>query len=138
MASTTEAYFQELRDLLAMDGNGNAEDKTARLQALAGRVGASTIDIHKAYGEASVPQLAQNITAALQSRATIENMMASRKLAKATGWLAALTAVLAAATAAMAFFTAQIASNSHTAESPPPAAVAPPVLQSQPASMTGA
>ncbi len=69
---------QELLEILSRD-DSNMAKKTSDLQSLAHRVGASTINLIKGYGEATVPELSQSIHHALQTKSTIAALQISRK-----------------------------------------------------------
>lgn len=73
-----EKERQELREILSRD-DSNMGKKTSDLQNLACRVGASTINLTKGYGEASVPELAQSVHHALQTKSTVAALQISRK-----------------------------------------------------------
>ncbi len=66
-----EKERQELREILSRD-DSNMGKKTIDLQNLGCRVGASTINLIKGYGQASVPELAQSIHHALQTKSIVE------------------------------------------------------------------
>lgn len=56
----------ELEEILKND-----EPKPEELKALAKKVGASTIKLYPGYGEASIPEIIQNIHQALQTKSMI-------------------------------------------------------------------
>jgi hypothetical protein len=80
---------QELSEILSRD-DGNMGKKTSDLQDLAGRVGASTINLIRGHGDASVPELAQSIHHALQTKSTVAALQISRKYLVVSVILAAI------------------------------------------------
>ncbi len=69
---------QELREILSR-GDSEMGKMTRDLQNLAHRIGASTFNLIKGHGEASVPELTQSIHQALQIKSTVAALQISRK-----------------------------------------------------------
>ena len=92
-----EKERQELLEILSRD-DSNMGKKTSDLQDLACRIGASTINLIKGYGQASVPELAQSIHHALQTKSTVAALQISRNYLVVSVILAAIALLSMAAT----------------------------------------
>ena len=73
-----EKERQELREILSRIDD-DMFDLTSALKKLACQVGENPINIIKGYGQASVPQLTQNIHHALQTKSMIASLQISQK-----------------------------------------------------------
>jgi len=78
----------ELCRILRMPDTGERID---HLRDLAGRLGASTIPLYPGHGEASLPEIVQNIHGALQTQAMIATLRTTTRYLMATVALVAVS-----------------------------------------------